>query len=236
MSDYIPNMDVLAVVPARAGSKRLPGKNTMKLSGKPLISWTLDAAQESQVIDLLVVSSDDERVLALGQQSGARTLRRPQNLAQDTSSTYDVLLHTLEYLAQAGLRPARIMLLQPTSPLRDADYIRSAVALMDSTQAQSVVSVCPCDHSPLWCNTLDPLGTMDHFLSPSLLNQRSQDLPQYYRLNGAIYIAKTESFIENKGFFMANSKAYVMPSERSVDIDTIIDFKLCQLIIENFSR
>lgn len=235
MSNYIPNMDILAVVPARAGSKRLPGKNTLELSGKPLISWTLDAAQESHVIDLLVVSSDDDRVLSLGQQSGARILRRPASLAQDISSTYEVLLHTLECLAQTGLRPARIMLLQPTSPLRDADSIRAAVALMDSTQAQSVVSVCPCDHSPLWCNTLDPLGTMDDFLSPSLLNQRSQDLPQYYRLNGAIYIAKTESFIKNKGFFMVDSKAYVMPSECSVDIDTIIDFKLCQLIIEMHS-
>jgi CMP-N,N'-diacetyllegionaminic acid synthase len=232
MVEYTPNMDILAIVPARAGSKRLPGKNTLELHGKPLICWTLEAAQKSRVIDLLVVSSDDDEVLAHGERLGARTLRRPSDLAQDTSTTYDVLLHTLESLELEGLRPARIMLLQPTSPLRDAADIRAAVSRMNETQAKSVVSVCPCEHSPLWSNTLGAQGQMDDFLSPALLNQRSQDLPLYYRLNGAVYIANTQSFIEQKGFFMSNSMAYVMPAEKSVDIDTIIDFKLCQIILE----
>lgn len=232
MVEYIPNLDILAIVPARAGSKRLPGKNTLKLQGKPLICWTLEAAQESQVIDLLVVSSDDEEVLAHADRLGARSLRRPASLAQDTSTTYDVLVHTLESLAREGLRPARIMLLQPTSPLRDADDIKAAVSRMNETQAKSVVSVCPCEHSPLWANTLGAQGQMDGFLSPALLNQRSQELPSYYRLNGAVYIADTQRFIEQKGFFMSDSMAYIMPTEKSVDIDTIIDFKLCQIILE----
>jgi CMP-N,N'-diacetyllegionaminic acid synthase len=232
MAEYIPNMDILAIVPARAGSKRLPGKNTLELQGKPLVCWTLDAAHESRVIDLLVVSSDDEEVLAHAERLGARSLRRPADLAQDTSTTYDVLLHALQSLELEGLRPARIMLLQPTSPLRDAADIRAAVSRMNETQAKSVVSVCPCEHSPLWSNTLGAQGQMDDFLSPELLNQRSQDLPLYYRLNGAVYIADTQCFIEQKGFFMSNSMAYVMPAEKSVDIDTIIDFKLCQIILE----
>ena len=232
MVEHIPNIDILAIVPARAGSKRLPGKNTLKLQGKPLICWTLEAAQESQVIDLLVVSSDDDEVLSHADRLGARTLRRPASLAQDASTTYDVLVHTLESLALEGLRPARIMLLQPTSPLRDADDIKAAVSRMNETQAKSVVSVCPCEHSPLWANTLGAQGQMDDFLSPALLNQRSQELPSYYRLNGAVYIADTQCFIEQKGFFMSDSMAYIMPMEKSVDIDTIIDFKLCQIILE----
>lgn len=232
MVEYTPNLDILAIVPARAGSKRLPRKNTLELQGKPLICWTLEAAQESRVIDLLVISSDDDEVLAHAERLGVRALRRPVGLAQDTSTTYDVLQHTLDFLALEDLRPARIMLLQPTSPLRDADDIKAAVSRMNETQAKSVVSVCPCEHSPLWSNTLGAQGEMDDFLSPALLNQRSQDLPLYYRLNGAIYIANTQYFIEQKGFFMPNSMAYIMLPEKSVDIDTVIDFKLCQIILE----
>lgn len=226
------NVDILAVVPARAGSKRLPGKNLLPLLGKPLIRWTLEAALESQAIDKLVVSSDDKAILAEGERLGFRTLQRPGHLASDTATTFDALVHALESLATEGLRPARLMLLQPTSPLRGAHDIRAAVRCMDDTGADSVVSVCPCEHSPLWSNTLDAEGRMDQFLRTELLNRRSQDLPTYYRLNGAIYLAKTDKFLKEHGFFMPNSRAHIMSTDRSVDIDTYIDFKLCELVLE----
>lgn len=226
------NVDILAVVPARAGSKRLPGKNLLPLLGKPLIRWTLEAALESQAIDKLVVSSDDEAILAEGEHLGLHTVRRPANLASDTASTFDVLVHALESLETEGVRPARLMLLQPTSPLRGAYDIRAAVRCMDDMGASSVVSVCPCEHSPLWSNTLDAEGRMDQFLRAELLNRRSQDLPTYYRLNGAIYLARTDKFLKEHGFFMPNSRAHIMSTERSVDIDTYIDFKLCELVLE----
>jgi CMP-N,N'-diacetyllegionaminic acid synthase len=226
------NVDILAVVPARAGSKRLPGKNLLDLCGKPLIRWTLEAALESKMIDSLVISSDDNEILAEGERLGLRTIRRPEYLASDTATTFDVLVHTLECLAEEDIRPERLMLLQPTSPLRGAQDIREAVQCMDDTKAESIISVCPCEHSPLWSGTLGPEGGMDQFLRPELLNQRSQDLPTFYRLNGAIYIARTENFLEKQGFFMPNSKAYIMPIDRSVDIDTYIDFKQCEFLLE----
>lgn len=225
------NVDILAVVPARAGSKRLPGKNLLDLCGKPLIRWTLEAALESKMIDSLVISSDDDAILAEGERLGLRTIRRPEYLASDTATTFDVLVHTLEHLAEEGVKPARLMLLQPTSPLREAQDIREAVQCMDDTDADSIVSVCPCEHSPLWSNTLGPEGRMDDFLRPELLNQRSQDLPVYFRLNGAIYMAKTEGFLKARGFFMPNSRAHIMPADKSVDIDTYIDFKQCEFFL-----
>lgn len=124
------------------------------------------------------------------------------------------------------------MLLQPTSPLRDSTEIARAVTEMDESDADSVVSVCPCEHSPLWSNTLGPQGQMDDFLREELRNIRSQDLPTYYRLNGALYLADTERFIGSRGFFMPNSRAHVMPVEKSIDIDTWVDFKLCELLLE----
>ncbi|WLH02856.1 acylneuraminate cytidylyltransferase family protein [Pseudomonas beijingensis] len=234
MGNY--NVDILAVVPARAGSKRLPGKNLLDLHGKPLIRWTLEAALESQVVDQLVVSSDDDAILAEGIRLGLHTIRRPVDLASDTAATVDVLVHTLESLAKEGVRPARLMLLQPTSPLRKAEDIYQAVQCMDKTKAESIISVCRCEHSPLWSNTLEADGFMDDFLRPEILNQRSQDLPVYYRLNGAIYLAKTESFLKSRGFFMRNSQAFIMPTERSIDIDTPLDFKVCEYLYDTMDK
>ncbi|MDR8385175.1 MULTISPECIES: cytidylyltransferase domain-containing protein [Pseudomonas] len=227
------DLDLLVIVPARGGSKRLPGKNLLKMQGKPLIRWTLEAALESQVGDLMVVNSDDDAILEEGKKLGIRTLKRPAYLAADTSSTYDVLVDTLEVLAKENIRPKKIMLLQPTSPLRNAENIRAAVQLMDETQASSIISVCPCEHSPLWSNVLGPKGSMADFLRPELLNQRSQDLPVYYRLNGSIYLANTEDFLREKGFFMADSVAYIMKTEQSIDIDTYLDFKVCEALMGN---
>jgi CMP-N-acetylneuraminic acid synthetase len=225
------SLDVLFIVPARGGSKRLPGKNLMELQGKPLIRWTLEAAKDSGVSGLIVVNSDDDAILAEGKRLGIRILKRPSDLATDTASTFDVLIHTLELLAEEGITPKRLMLLQPTSPLRSAENIREAVQLMDDTNAASVVSVCPCEHSPLWSNVLGADGSMANFLRPELLNKRSQDLPDYYRLNGSIYLAKTDDFVREKGFFMANSRAYIMTAEQSVDIDNRIDFSLCDVLM-----
>ncbi|WP_054059000.1 MULTISPECIES: cytidylyltransferase domain-containing protein [Pseudomonas] len=232
MGDIGHNLDILAIVPARGGSKRLPGKNLLNLKGKPLIRWTLEAALDSQVIDMLVVSSDDEAILAEGRLLGLRTVRRPAYLASDTAKTSDVLIHALNSLAQEGINPARLMLLQPTSPLRGAQEIREAVQHMDDTGASSVISVCPCEHSPLWSNTLGAEGSMDAFLRPELLNQRSQDLPAYYRLNGAIYLARTDRFLAEQGFFMPNSQSYLMTPEKSLDVDNYFDFKQCEFFIE----
>jgi len=218
----------LAVIPARGGSKRLPHKNILPLAGKPLISWSIEAAQGSKYIDEIVVSSDDNKILQIAQQYNAQTLLRPKELASDTATTFDTLKHTLENFKKYDY----LVLLQPTSPLRDNADIDKAIEFLEEKEADAVISVCKMEHSPLWSNILPKNNSMQNFLSKEVLNRRSQDLKQYYRLNGAIYIANIEKFLEEKGFFLKeNIFAYIMSQEKSIDIDNELDFKLAQLLI-----
>ncbi|WP_114418196.1 cytidylyltransferase domain-containing protein [Marinospirillum perlucidum] len=228
---------VLAVIPARAGSKRLPGKNTKLLAGKPLVQWTLDLALESPEIDLVAVTSDDPQILNLASnQKDCYCLERPAELSSDTATTFAVLKHTLEELNHKGIHPELTLLLQPTSPLRNQQDIQKGFNLFRDKKANSVISVCPVEHSPLWCNTLDDSVSMDRFLSPDILNKRSQDLPQHYRLNGAFYLAKSNLLLKNQGFFMVKSHALVMPTERSIDIDTLYDYEIAEFLMKRYFK
>lgn len=223
----------LAIIPARAGSKRLPGKNTLPLAGKPLIQWSIDLARTSKEINLVAVTSDDPDVLQLAASSDCIVIRRPAELASDTASTFDVIRHTLDELKKQGITPEQTLLLQPTSPLRNREDIEAGFRLMAEKQASSIISVCPAEHSPLWCNTLDDNLSMAEFLPDTVLNQRSQDLPQHYRLNGAFYLAKTPLLLKHQSFLIPNSFALVMKQERSIDIDTELDFLFCQTLIQH---
>ena len=222
------NKTFLAIIPARGGSKRLPRKNILDLCGKPLISYSIEAGLKSKYISEVIVSSDDEKILQISQKFGADIIKRPDYLATDTSSTFDVLEHTINSLEKYDY----IVLLQPTSPLRNEKHIDEAIELLNEKDANAVISVCETEHSPLWCNTLDEELNMSNFLSKEILNKRSQDLPKYYRINGAIYICKTEELLKNKGFFLKDKVfAYIMDKKDSVDIDEEIDFKLAQFCL-----
>ncbi|WP_304544972.1 cytidylyltransferase domain-containing protein [Sulfurimonas microaerophilic] len=219
----------LAVIPARGGSKRLPRKNVLDLAGKPLIGWSIEAAQKSKYLDALVVSSDDSEILELSKNYGAETLLRPQELASDTATTFDTLKHVIENSKEYDY----IVLLQPTSPLRTAQDIDEAIKFLINKDAEGIISVCEMEHSPLWSNTLSEDKSMEHFLKEEVLNKRSQDLETYYRLNGAIYIAKIDKFLENGSFFLKNNIfAYEMPQQHSIDIDTKIDFLFAELLLK----
>ena len=219
----------LAIIPARGGSKRLPRKNVLDLAGKPLIAWSIDAGLKSKYIDKIIVSSDSQEILDISDKFGAVTIRRPQNLASDTATTYDAIKHTVDNVEKYDY----IVLLQPTSPLRDSKHIDEAIELLESKNADAVVSVCEMDHSPFWSNTLAEDGNMDGFLRDEVLNKRSQDLEKYYRLNGAIYICKTDKLLEEKAFFLKNNIfAYKMDRTSSIDIDEEIDFKIVKAIID----
>lgn len=226
---------ILAVIPARAGSKRLPGKNIKKLSGKPLIQWTIEAALECDLIDETVVSTDDLSIAELSKNHGASVpFIRPYSLSQDNSTSIDVLIHALDYYKEQGLAFDYIMLLQPTSPLRNASHIYGAVNMLCEKDADAVISVCETEHSPLWANTLDETCNMDFFLRKELKNQRSQDLPKYFRLNGAIYLVDTVRLRAEKTLFITNNiYGYKMDRKSSVDIDEGIDFLLAKSILEN---
>lgn len=218
----------LAIIPARGGSKRLPRKNILDLAGKPLIAWTIEAALKSKYINKVVVSSDNSEILAIAQKCGAEIIKRPDELARDTATTFETVKHAVENLEEYDY----IMLLQPTSPIRNADHIDEAIELLLAKEADAVVSVCEMDHSPLWSNTLPDDRSMNRFLRDDVLNKRSQDLEKYYRLNGAIYICKTDKLLAEKSFFLnENIYAYVMDKKSSIDIDEGIDFKIAEFFI-----
>ncbi|ELB2908441.1 acylneuraminate cytidylyltransferase family protein [Vibrio alginolyticus] len=225
---------VIAVIPARGGSKRLPRKNILPLGGKPLIGWTIEAAKKSRYIDRVIISTDCEDIAEVARRyDGEVPFLRPQELAGDTASTNGVILHVLEQIDESF---GYIVLLQPTSPLRSTEDIDQLLASFDE-KTEGVVSVCPCEHSPLWANTLPEDKTMGHFFPESVVGKRSQDLPEYYRLNGSIYAFRVDSFVENKGIFYSDKvKAHRMPIERSVDIDTIVDFHIAEVMLENMDK
>ncbi len=218
----------LAIVPARGGSKRLPRKNMLDLNGKPLIAWTLEAGIKSRYIDDIIVTSDDEEILSMATQYAVSTVKRPEHLASDTASSFDAVMHAVADLSAYDY----IVLLQPTSPLREAKHIDEAVELLESKHADAVVSVCETEHSPLWSNTLPKDGSMVGFLREDLIGKRTQDLETFYRLNGAVYICQREKLLQEKRFFLQkNIYAYVMSRECSVDIDEALDFRLAELLL-----
>jgi CMP-N-acetylneuraminic acid synthetase len=144
----------------------------------------------------------------------------------------DVVFHAIDYFNDQGVEFDYIMLLQPTSPLRNSDHICDAIQLLNDKSADGIISVCQSEHSPLWTNTLDQTGSMDSFLREEIKNKRSQDLPDYYRLNGAIYLVDTVRLLNEKSMFISdNIYAYKMDRLSSIDIDENIDFLLAESII-----
>jgi N-acylneuraminate cytidylyltransferase len=220
---------ILAVIPARGGSKRLPRKNVLPLAGKPLVGWSIDAAKESQYVDQIFISTDDQEIADVASQFGIYVPElRPADLASDTAKTESVLIYTLE---KYGKDSDIVVLLQPTSPLRTAKHIDEALELFIKKQAFSIVSVTSCEHSPIWANTLPEGGSMKDFIRPEAL-QRSQDLGEYFRLNGAIYIfdvSKLKTVGEIR--YTSESFAYIMDNNVSFDIDNKLDFELAEFFM-----
>lgn len=220
----------LAIIPARGGSKRLPKKNILDLQGKPLLAWTIEAAKQSQYIDAVCVTSDDAEILAIARNYNILSIKRPDYLATDTATTFDTIEHAIQRLSE---QYEYTVLLQPTSPLRTAEHIDEAITLLHEKSADAIVSVCEVEHSPLWSNTLPSDGSMIDFIKEEAL-KRSQDLPTYYRLNGAIYICRTACLLAEKTFFLNhNIFAYLMDTKDSVDIDNRIDFYLVESILKH---
>ena len=219
----------LAIIPARAGSKRLVKKNIRKLIDKPLVSWSIEAAKKSKYISNIVVTSDDDDILDIANNLDVIAFARLAELATDTSTSVDVVVDVIKKIQKEY---DYIVLLQPTSPLRKEIHIDEAIELLNEKNASAVVSVCEMEHSPLWSNTLDKTLSMNKFLNKNIINKRGQDLEQYYRLNGAIYICATEKLLDEKSFMLQeNIFAYIMDKKDSIDIDEEIDFLLAEAIL-----
>lgn len=225
----------LAIIPARSGSKGLVDKNIKELNGKPMIAYTIEAAQKSGIFDSIIVSTDSERYSDIAKKYGAEVpFLRPSHLSSDFASSIDVIEHTLIELEKEEKKYDYFMLLQPTSPLRSKEDIVKAADMLLEKMANSVVSVCEAEHSPLFMNTLDESMSLDNFILKES-NKRRQELPNYYRINGAIYLCNINYFLEYKDFYKNNSYAYVMDKVRSIDIDDHFDFCMAELLIKHQS-
>ncbi len=221
-------MKVLAVIPARGGSKGVPRKNIRMLAGKPLIAWTIDAAMRSGVVDQLVVSTDDKEIGQIALAWGAEVPGlRPAALALDETGSMDVVLHVAKQIDVFDW----LLLLQPTSPLRSADDIRGIMTFALERRAPSVVSVCESSSSPVWMYNLDEHARLSSILPNGDHAYRRQNLSPAYQLNGALYLMRREWLLTNNSFVGDDTLGYLMPPERSADINTQLDWEWVEFLL-----
>ena len=220
---------ILAIIPARLGSKRIPKKNIRMLCGKPLIVYTIDAVKNSNQVTRFVVSTEDEGIAQISQSSGAEVIMRPSELARDESSTEDVIINVLEQLRnKEQYIPDLIILLQPTSPLRTTEDIDNAIHTFLTSSGDSLVSVTEYDHTPYWAFRIEKEVLKPEFTHGSL--KRSQDVPKLYRPNGSIFITRVDTFLKKRSFYTNQIIPFVMPRERSIDIDDEFDFSFAEFL------
>lgn len=225
-------MKRIAIIPARSGSKGLKDKNIKELNGKPLMAYSIEAALESGMFDKVFVSTDSQKYADIAMQFGAdASFLRSEENSNDTAGSWDVIREVIDKLSEVGEEYDEIMLLQATSPLRAAEDIIKSVDLLHEKNGNAVVSLTECDHSPIWCNTLPDNLNMDQFDKAEYKDMPRQMLPTFYRYNGAIYLV-TKGELQNKEhMFESGCFAYVMPQNRSIDIDTALDFLIAETIM-----
>ncbi len=218
-------MKILSIIPARGGSKGIPRKNIIDLNGKPLIAWTIEASLKSRYITKTVVSSDDNEILEVSKKYGANVLKRPDDLATDTSSSQSVVEHTITELEKVNEKYDYLVLLQPTSPLRDRNDIDEAFETLFEKNATALISVKEYDNKILKAFIDNQEGFIEGVRNNTYPFIRRQDLPKVYMSNGAIYIIKAEKFMKCKSFWTEKTVKYVMDNTKSMDIDTKEDLE-----------
>jgi CMP-N-acetylneuraminic acid synthetase len=229
-------MNVLGVVTARGGSKGLPGKNLRPLAGKPLLAYTIEAARRSGALDRLILSTEDEQIADAGRQYGCDVpFIRPRDLAQDDTPHLPVIQHAVGWMAErASYHPDAVMILQPTSPLRQAEDIRGAIELLAGSNADSVVSVSdvPAHAHPMRVLRIDDTGAAVLFATGAPVRHRinrRQDLPAAWVMNGAIYLLRTHVLTAREpSLYGDRVLAYRMPADRGLSIDDIHDWEAAE--------
>jgi CMP-N,N'-diacetyllegionaminic acid synthase len=225
-------MNVIAMIPARAGSVGLANKNIRTLNGIPLIAHTILCAQKSNSVSRVIVSTDSFEIAEIAKQYGAEVpFMRPSNLSTSETPMIDVAMHLIKELGNDISNNDAILTLQPTSPLRTPSDIDGSVALMTKQIAPAIVSVSECsDHPYLTYKIVN--GEIHGFISHGIRHPRRQDLPIAYALNGAIFLNSVKSLMTDKEYRPHGSIAWVMPRDRSVDIDDLDDFNEAERIIK----
>lgn len=231
----INNNRVLAWIPARGGSKGIKDKNIRNLCGKPLIAYTIDAAKNSKYVDKIMVSTDNERIAEIAKKYGAWVPSlRPADLAGDHSKTIDVVLHTLELLWSMKERFDFFCILQPTSPLRDANDLDSAIETFVAHSKRGLVAVSSCETNPVLIRIIDKNGELERLLSVGSTVRR-QDMPKYYRVNGSIYINRVDEITKDTSF-NDNPIPFVIEDSHSVDIDEPVDLVIAEYILKEMGK
>lgn len=222
--------DILVVIPARGGSKGLPGKNIKVLCGKPLIGYSIDVARTITSDNNICVSTDDHRIIETVESYGLKVpFVRPAELATDTATTNDVLLHALDFYERQGKYYSKLLLLQPTSPLRKVEEVKEAIDLYRD-DLDMVVSVMKSHAPAVLCNDNEE-GFLELVYNKNLAGRQS--LPIFYELNGAIYVINTVALKEKGLSDFTKRMKYIMPKETSIDVDDIYDFLLVEKMISN---
>lgn len=226
-------MKHIAIIPARSGSKGLKDKNIKELNGKPMMAYTIEAALESEIFDCVHVSTDSREYAEIAKKYGADVpFLREKELAGDRTSTWDALRFVIRKYKELLQEFDLVTLLQPTSPLRDAEDIRKAFALFQEKDADAVISICELEHSIQICNTLGEDSSMYQFLDSNRVGAR-QAGETFYRINGAIYIQKTRMLMNKENLYNEKSYAYIMDKVHSIDIDDAFDFQVAEMAMRD---
>lgn len=215
---------ILAIIPARGGSKGIPNKNMREVGGKPLMVWTIEAALKSKFITKTIVSSDSDAILEIAKKNHAQVIKRPSELATDTARTEPVMTHVINELIKKGEVYDYVMLLQPTSPLRTTEDINAAIQMLLKSDATALISVYEAQHHPLKAFTANEKGYLNGLVNNEFPFLPRQELPKAFYPNGAIYLIKTEVFLETNRLFTDKTIAFEMSAEKSIDIDNFEDF------------
>jgi CMP-N,N'-diacetyllegionaminic acid synthase len=223
-------MSLLALIPARGGSKGILRKNIKPLAGKPLIGWTIEEARKANCIDRIVVSTEDEEIAKVALNYGAEVpFMRPSEIAADDTPGIAPVIHAIKQLPNYDW----VMLLQPTSPLRSAADIDGIWKLCTTRCAPSAVSVTRSEKHPYWAYQCDAADRLTPLIADRPDIKRRQELPPSYALNGAMYLGKTDWLLFQNGFIGVETIGYCMPAERSVDLDTPLDWRWVEFLIDN---
>jgi len=226
-----PSFEALGIILARGGSQGVPRKNIRLLAGRPLIWYSLEAAQKANLVQRLIVSTDDEEIAETARSLGAEVpFMRPVELARHDTPSLPVLQHAVAYLEETeGYKPDAVVALQPTSPLRTGADIDAGITKLVETGADMVISVCEAEHNPYWMKRLEG-DRLENFMGEGPQYYRRQDLPPVYRLNGAVYVYRRQYF-QDPNRKDLDIRGIVMPQERSVDIDAEIDMIIAEALI-----
>ena len=225
-------LNILAIIPARAGSKGIKDKNIIDLNGKPLIAHSIEVGLKSKYINKVVVSTDGEEIAKVAKEYGAQVpFLRPKYLASDTAKTIDSVIHCIEMLKRQGEEYDYMVLLQPTQPLRQAWHIDEAIELILEKDEEALVSVSKVKDHPILMRTIDSNGYAINLLEGSSTKRR-QEFPDFYKVNGAIYINKINENLNNDTSLNDNKLVYVMDEKYDVDIDEMLDLQIAELAIK----